>query len=137
MPKQSLPGRSRSEQVCRSSTKHTGQITSYRPCTTIVGICRLHTYISRSEREADGPTCILSMLCSSKSWPSRINPYRIGLVFLKYTQRISETNLVDEIMVLDACKCTMHPAVRKGARNQYYRHTVQTCLPLHAGACLH
>jgi hypothetical protein len=39
------------KKVCRSSEEHTGQTTSYLPCTTMVGMCRLHAHVNKSGHE--------------------------------------------------------------------------------------
>lgn len=56
------------------SLVRTGHTTSYRPCTTMVGIWRLRIAQSHSITRARckrGPH-ILSISCESSNWPSRM-----------------------------------------------------------------
>lgn len=92
--------------------QRTGQTTSYRPCTTIVGMCRLSTQKQNTPISnlfpihPIGTTHILSISCFSNNCPSLIHPYESQIS--KRRQRFQETEatyVIHKVMILDPCKC--------------------------------
>jgi hypothetical protein len=105
----------------------TGQTTSYRPCTTTVGICRLHTIRPRFThgQSIKSDAHLVNFLGLQQL---TISHESLSDVNTKTIRFFAEINLIDEIMIFNHGKGTVESQINRHEGKIMHNHTLQICL---------